>query len=413
MEFRDAEVKDVLRALGRENQLNVVFSDDVRGKLTLSFRDVTLEEALDAILMTQNLSSVQEGNILRIVRSPFAAGEERMMTEIIPVKFADVEEMARAVGPLLSSRGRVTQDIRTNSLLIRDVPENIKKIHAVIDTLDTRTPQVLIEAKIVEAETSFIRELGVQWGANVIDRNNFGTFSIGGRDATGGVGVAGSNFLINLPASVGPGSGGALGISFGNISNTFLLDLQLTALENSGRGRILSSPRVMAQNNKEAKVSTGLTIPVQTATVVTSGLVTPGGGQGGQAATGITNIEVNLALTVTPHVTPGNEISLKILVEKKEADFSREVLGIPTIITREVSTEMITRDGETIVIAGIYKKTESERRSGLPWLSKIPVLGWLFKNEEVIDDQTELLIFVTPRIYRSGEEMRSSGLGPS
>ncbi|MEW6325523.1 MAG: secretin N-terminal domain-containing protein, partial [Nitrospirota bacterium] len=306
MEFRDADVRDVLRALGQQNRLNVVFGDEVQGKLTLSFRDVTLRDALDAILRIQNLSSIQEGNILRIVRSPIAAGEEHLGLAIIPIQYGDADDVSHTVQQLLSSRGKLTIDARTNTLLVRDVPENITRIRGVIGALDNRTPQVLIEAKIVEADANFAREVGIQWGTNFTDRSNVGTFGIGGTAATGGVGGAGSNFLVNLPASVGPGSGGAVGFSFGNVADTLLLDVQLTALQNSGRGRILSHPRVLTQNNKEARISTGLTIPVLTSTVVASGVAGPGGAQGSQATTGVENIDVSLSLTVTPHVTPGN-----------------------------------------------------------------------------------------------------------
>jgi len=412
MEFRDADIRDVLRALGQENKLNVVFGDEVQGKVTLSFRDVTLQEALEAILHIHNLSSVQEGNILRIIRSPFAAGEEQLTTGMIPIKYADAEDLSIPIRQLLSSRGKLTTDKRTNTLLVRDVQENIRRIRDVIMSLDERTPQVMIEAQIVEADVTFAREIGIQWGTNYVNRNGLGTFGIGGTAATGGVGAAGSNFLVNLPASVGPGSGGALGFSFGNISDTLKLDMQLTALQNSGRGRILSSPKILTQNNKEARVSTGLTIPVLTSTVVASGVATPGGSQGSQAATGVQNIDVNLALTVTPHVTPGDQINLKILAEKKDADFAQQVQGIPTLTTREASTEMIARDGETVVIGGIFKKTETKQQTGLPFLSDIPWLGWLFKKESVSDDQTELLIFVTPHLYREEGPTVSSRTAP-
>lgn len=409
MEFRDADIRDVLRALGQENKVNVVFGDEVQGKITLSFRDVTLQEALEAILHINNLSTMQEGNILRVVRSPYAAGEEQLITVMVPIRYADADELSQSIRQLLSSRGKLTIDKRTNTLLVRDVQENIKRMRDVVVKLDAQTPQVMIEAKIIEAEASFAREIGIQWGANYVDRGGLGTFGVGGTTATGGGGAAGSNFLVNLPAAVGPGSGGALGFSFGNIANTFKLDLQLTALQNSGHGRILSSPKILTQNNKEAKISTGLTIPVLTSTVVSAGVSTPGGAQGSQAATGVENIDVNLALTVTPHVTPGDQINMKIHAEKKDADFSREVLGIPTLTTREASTEMLARDGETVVIGGIYKKTETKQQAGLPFLSDIPWLGWLFKKESTTDDQTELLIFITPHLYREqGQAVTSS-----
>jgi len=394
MEFRDADIRDVLRALGQENKLNVVFGDDVQGKITLSFRDVTLQGALEAILRIQNLSGLQEGNILRIVRLPFAAVEEQLVTATIPIKYADVEELSNSIKQLLSSSGRLTVDKRTNTIVVRDIQENIKRIRTVAMTLDERLPQVVIEAQIVEADVNFVSKLGIQWGKNEVSRNGLGTIGMEGTSATGGP----------SPAAVGPGSGGVFGFSFGNVPNTLPLDLQLAALQNSGRGRILSSPKFLIQNNKEAKVSTGLTIPVLTSTMVTSGVATPEGAQGSQATTGVQNIDVNLSLTVTPHVTPRGQINLKLHVEKKDADFARKVRGIPTLITREASTEMIVRDAETLVIGGIYEKTERKQRTGAPdnWF------GWLFKQESPSDNQNELLIFVTPHLYHEGDSVDSS-----
>jgi type IV pilus assembly protein PilQ len=413
MELRDADIRDVLRVLGQEDKLNVIFGDDVQGKLTLSFRDVTLQGALEAILHIQNLSSIQEGNILRIVRSPLAAGEEQLVTSMFPIQYADVEELSTSIRPLLSSQGRLTVDKRTSTLVIRDIAENIKRIQTVVTTLDERTPQVLIEAKIVEAEVGFARELGIQWGTHTVNRGRgLGPIGVGGLSATGEAGLAVSHFLVNLPVVGGPGVGGASGFSFGHVPNTFQLDLQLTALQNSGRGRILSSPKFLTQNNKEAKVSTGLTIPVLTSTVVMSGVATPGGAQGSQATTGVQNIDVNLSLTVTPHVTPMDHINLKLLAEEKDANFGLEVQGIPTLLTREASTEMIARDGETVVIGGIYNKTECTQLTGVPLLSKIPWLGWLFKKASVVEGQKELLIFVTPHLYRDGAASVSSLASP-
>jgi type IV pilus assembly protein PilQ len=402
IELRDADIRDVLRALGQESHLNVVFGEEVQGKITLSFHDVTLHEALGAILRIQNLNSMQEGNILWIVRSPFAEGEAQLITKTITVQYADADELSNSIRPLLSDLGRLAVDKRTNTLVVRDTLENTRRILAVVSTLDERTPQVLIEAQIVEADVNFARDIGVQWGVAEPDRHRLGASGVGGAEDTGGTGRAGGKILINTPAAVGPGSGGTSGFSFGSIPNASQLDLQLNAMRNSGRGRILSSPKILTQNDKQARVSTGLTIPVLTSTVVTSSVSTPAGAQGSQATTGVANINVDLSLTVTPHVTPGNQIGLKLLAEKKEADFSREVHGIPTLTTREASTEMIARDGETVVIRGIFETMKTTQRSGIPVLSAIPWVGRLFTQESVTDVPSELLIFVTPHLYGGG-----------
>jgi type IV pilus assembly protein PilQ len=398
MEFRNADIRDVLRALGQENNLNVVFGDDVQGNITLSFRDVTLQGALEAILRIQNLSGLQEGNILRIVRLPFSAVEEQLVTATIPIKYADVEELSGSIKQLLSSSGRLTVDKRTNTIVVRDIQDNINRIRNVAMTLDERLPQVVIEAQIVEVDVNVVSTLGIRWGGNEGIRNGLGTVGMEGTSETGGF----------SPAAVGPGSGGAVGFSFGNVPDTLPLDQQLTALQNSGRGRILSSPKFLIQNNKEAKIATGLTIPVLTSAVVSSGVATPEGAQGGQATTGVHNIDVTLSLTVTPHVTTMGQINLKLHVEKKDADFARQVRGIPTLITREASTEMIVRDAETLVIGGIYEKTDRKLRAGAShhWF------GWLFKQDSPSDNQSELLIFVTPHLYHEGDSADSSLASP-
>jgi type IV pilus assembly protein PilQ len=368
MEFRNADIRDVLRALGQENNLNVVFADDVQGKITLSFRDVTLQGALEAILRIQNLSGLQEGNILRIVRLPFTAVEEQLVTATIPIKYADVDELSNSVKQLLSSSGRLTVDKRTNTIVVRDIQDNINRIRTVAMTLDERLPQVVIEAQIVEVDVTVVSKLGIRWGGDEGIRNGIGTVGMVDTSETGGSG----------PSAVGPGSGGAVGFSFGNVPDTLPLDQQLTALQNSGRGRILS------------------------------GVATPEGAQGSQATTGVHNIDVTLSLTVTPHVTPTGQINLKLHVEKKDADFARQVRGLPTLITREASTEMIVRDAETLVIGGIYEKTERTQHAGMPhhWF------GWLFKEDSPSDHQNELLIFVTPHLYYEGDSADSSLASP-
>jgi len=412
IELRDADIRDVLRALGQESRLNVVFGEEVQGKITLSFHDVTLHDALEAILHLQNLNSMREGNILWIVRSPVADGEARLITKTIPVNYAEADELSNSIKPLLSNLGRIAVDKRTNTLVVRDTPDNTRRILAVVSTLDERTPQVLIEAQIVEADVNFAREIGVQWGVTDADRNSRGDLDADGAAATGGTRPAGDKVLVNPPAAVGSGSGGTSGFSFGNVPNASQLDLQLNAMRNSGRGRILSSPKILTQNDKQARVSTGLTIPVLTSTVVSSNASTPAGTQGSRVTTGVENINVDLALTVTPHVTPGKQIGLKLLAEKKEADFSREVHGIPTLTTKEASTEMIARDGETVVIRGIFGQMKTMRRHGIPVLSDIPWVGRLFKKESVTDVQTELLIFVTPHLYGGGGSTLSSASSP-
>jgi type IV pilus assembly protein PilQ len=276
-----------------------------------------------------------------------------------------------------------------------------------------RTPQVMIEAKIVEVANNYARELGIQWGGQYAGTSGRGTTFSGGTTgvtsssgagtssvpaigssptlypSTGDIGRSGNAYAVNLPANVGAGSGGAIGVSFGTLTGRMQLDLQLSAMVTTGNGKILSSPKVMTMNNREAKISSGTDIPVK---VVSSTAV-------GSTAD-VKTISASLSLSTIPTITSDNRIAMVIKVEKAEPDFSRQVDGIPTITRRTASAEVVVNNGETVVLGGIYVKKESEYESGIPLLSQIPLLGWLFKKKGVSNEQAELLIFITPTIVQ-------------
>lgn len=410
MEFRDASLKDVLRALGQEKGLNIIIADGIDGKLTLSFHKVTLMDAFDSILKINSLTYYKEGDIIRIIKSAFPEGEETLLTKTIPINFANAKEMSDSLKGVLSKKGSINVDVRTNTLIVKDVPDNIERIIKLVKELDSQTPQVMIEARIVEASTSFTRELGVQWGGTYEINPGEGSLMLHGgafkqkstdtyaQALTGGLGLSGSPFAVNLPAAVGAGSGGALGLMFGNVSNTVFLDLQLSAMEDAGKGKILSNPKVLTLNNKEAKISSGTEILIPTASITTTVSATTVSPQ--STTTGVTTIEAKLELTVTPHITPDNKIIMHIKTDKKEPDYSRQVQNIPPLTTRTAETDLLVKDGDTIVIGGIYTRNESKDESGVPWLMRIPVIGWLFKKQTKVDSQTELLIFITPTVYK-------------
>lgn len=413
MEFRDADLKDVLRAIGQENNLNIIVGEDVQGKLTLSFQKVTLKDALDAIFRNYNLTSFQEGSVLRVVKSPFLEGEENLITKMIPMNYTKAKDSALTVKGLLSRKGSLAVDERTNTLLVRDVPDNVEKILSIVGSLDSKTPQVLIEARIVEASTNFTRELGIQWGGNIrqvtgtpfqITGGGVRTTSLGSANPmTGGVGLSGNNFIVNFPATLEQGFGSALGFTIGNLAGTQQLDIQLSAMEDSGKGRILSNPKILALDNKEAKISSGFEILIPVTSILGIGTsATSGATAGSTSTTGVTTIEAKLELTVTPHVTSDNQIVMHVKTDKKEPDFNRQVQNIPPLTTRTAETDLLVKDGETVVIGGIYTRNESTSNLGVPFLSKIPILGWLFKKESKVDNQSELLIFITPTIYKIG-----------
>jgi type IV pilus assembly protein PilQ len=314
-----------------------------------------------------------------------------MVIRIIPINFASVKETSDTVKGLLSKKGSLSVDARTNTLLVRDVPDNVARIAEIIKQLDSKTPQVMIEARIVEVNTNFTRALGVQWGGRRQATTSSGTSVVSGLSSlTGGTGLSGDGLVVNLPAAVGSGVGGALGFTFGNVANTFDLDLQLSALEISGRAKILSNPRIVTLDNKEAKISTGTEILIPTTTIVS----------GGSTTSGVTTINAKLELAVTPHVTGDGQILMHVKTDKKDPDFSRTVQNIPPLTTRSAETDLLVKDGETVVIGGIYTRNEGATVSGVPWFNRIPILGWLFKKQIKVDNQTELLIFITPTIYK-------------
>jgi type IV pilus assembly protein PilQ len=329
---------------------------------------------------------------------------------MVAIQFAIAKELNEPIKGLLSKKGSLSADARTNTLIIRDVPESVERIAEIIKQLDSKTPQVMIEARIVEASTNFSRELGVQWGGHntrPISNDRSISYGAGGtRESStssidplsGAIGISGKGFAVNLPAAVGPGKGGAFGLTYGTLSGSLGLDLQLSALEDRGQIKILSSPRILTLTNKEAKISTGTEIFVPTTTIVT-GISSGTSGSSGSTTSGVTTINAKLELTVTPHVTPDGQILLHVKTDKRDPDYSRSVQNLPPLNTRSAETDLLVRDGATIVIGGIYTKHESIAQSGLPWLSNIPLLGWLFKKRATIDDQTELLVFITPTIY--------------
>ncbi|OGW59959.1 MAG: hypothetical protein A2V83_07565 [Nitrospirae bacterium RBG_16_64_22] len=414
MEFRDVEVRDVLRALGQEAGLNIIVGEEVTGKATLSFRQVTVDNALEAILRSRGLTSLRQGNIIWVVPAGDKV-EEGMEIRTFAFNYATPKELTSALKPATSKAGSLIVDERTNTLIAKDFPRNLDRVTTLLAKLDTVTPQIMIEARIVETTKSFAHQLGIQWGGAYSRDAAHGTAlpyrfpntaitsgtgkaagpsGIVGSSATGTTsasGQIGDNFAVNLPISIDPY--GAIGLTLGSIGNFFQLGVKLSAMEDAGMGRILSNPRIMTLNNGEAKISSGVKIPIQT---VTTGTPTPGSPQ----TTGIQTIDAFLRLTVTPQVTSDQRVLMKLETEKDEPDWNRQVQGIPTIISRKANSTLMVMDGETIVIGGILQRSESDLEHGIPGLSKIPLLGRLFRSDVKSDSQTELLIFITPKIVQ-------------
>jgi type IV pilus assembly protein PilQ len=410
MEFRDAEIKDVLRAVGQAANLNMIVSDGVSGKVSLSIKNVDIWNALESILKTKGLTYVRDANMVRVV-SLAEVRDNDMETRVFPLGHASSQDVLPIVSGVKSERARISVDSRMNALVVRDLSLNIDQMARLLKSLDVRMPQVLIEAKIVEVSSNYARELGVQWGGQYSSTNGKGTTVVTGGASgsssstsgssssqignttffplTGDIGLSGNAYAVNLPAAVGSGSGGAIGISFGKLGGALSLDLQLSAMQTTGNGKILSSPKVMTMNNKEAKISSGIDIPVRVLTTTTAGTTAQ-----------VQTISTSLMLSTTPTIAQDGRITLAIKVEKSEPDFSRQVDNIPTITKRSANSELVVNDGETVVLGGILTKSDGESESAVPLLSRIPILGWLFKKKSKFENQDELMIFITPTLVK-------------
>ena len=417
LDFQDADVSTVLRLIAEVSGLNVVAGDDVTGKVSMKLENVPWDQALSLILKAKKLGMEQEGNIIRI--APLATLQSEQQAEIakkqsqlqlqdvvldlIPVSYANAQDLVPQIQLLASPRGSVSVDKRTNIVVVRDIQSKLEEIRALVQSLDAPTPQVLIEARIVEANTSFERAAGIRWGGKyVADSSHGNTTGLSFPNTIGATGggsssttsssensisnIPNANYLVNLPASIGLGSGGGLGLTLGNINDTFALDLQISALENRGEGRVISQPKVTTVDNKQASITQGVSIPFQIRQ---------------QGDTALSFIEANLNLTVTPHVTSDESIVMDIDIAKNAPDTSIPTsTGDPAIDKKEAKTTALIKDGETAVIGGIFQNKTTKTELGLPWISRIPVLGFFFRNRDRIEDRTELLIFITPRIVR-------------
>jgi len=413
LDFKDADLTNIFRIIAEVSNLNIITTDDVKGRVSIRLINVPWDQALDIVLRSKGLGVVQDGNVLRIAPLSTIRGEEKArldakkeveklkaslegVVETISVNYAKASDMKAQITDLLSEGGKVQIDDRTNTIVIRDLPRNVGAVKALIAALDTPTPQVLIEARIVEVDTSFSRELGVQWGGSY--HNNGSTqFGITGIQDPSGSFIPGQpltntppfdptatppNYAVNLPASIGLGSGG--GISFGILRDNLRLDLSLSALEASGNGRVVSSPKVVTIDNKEAVIEQGTQIPYST--VSASGTQTQ-------------FIDAVLSLKVTPHITPEGSVIMK-LEAKNDSQGDVGVSGQPAINKKKATTEVLIRDGETAVIGGILQVTRKEDQAAVPWLSRIPLLGYLFKKNTNSSTNRELLIFITPKILK-------------
>ena len=402
MDFQNANIKNIFRIIAEVSGFNLVLSPDVAGTVNIRLIDVPWNQAFELIMENNGLGRLCEGSIIRIVPNATLLAlqvAEPLVTEMIRINYADIAEMSTNLGGLKSPRGSITADTRTNTLILTDIREKVDEMISVIKTLDVKTPQVMIESKIVEVTRNYAQELGIAWGAfteRVEFNNNDGfpaVITTGGdrfvrfQDDQDVIDNQGRDpgFIVDLGIPSQPA--GQFGALLSTLSGDHMLDIQLEALESQGKSRTIATPKVTTLDNKEATIQSGRRIPFQTSSA----------NQGQQ----IQFVDANLELKVTPHITADENIYMKITATQNAADFGNSVNGVPTILTKEALTEVLVINGATTVLGGLYQKTTSENRTNVPFFADIPFIGYLFRNRAEQDNISELLIFVTPTIVRS------------
>ncbi len=443
LNFQDIDVRSVLQLLADTSGQNIVVSDSVTGNLTLRLQNVPWDQALDIVLRTKGLDKRRQDNVIIVGPTEELANREKaelaahkevqelspIKSEFMTVNYAKVSDLLKMIRPtaggaaggggkntLLSARGSIAIDERTNTLLVQDTAENLAEIRRLVQTLDVPVKQVLIEARIVVVSDTFERDLGAQFGITTAQKNgNNGLLAVSGTgtgadtlvqtalgNTTGGTVVGGAitvpspatpalanRYMVNTPAA---NTNGSIGVSL--LAGSYLVDLALSAAENEGKSETISSPRVITANQKQATIMQGVEIPYQES-----------------ASSGATTTQFKdavLSLKVTPLITPDNRVILDLDV--RDDAVGQQVTSatggsVPSIDTRSITTQVLVSDGQTVVLGGILETTKSYAANKVPWLGDIPVLGNLFKSTTNINNKTELLIFITPKILREGSNL--------
>ncbi len=428
LSFQDIETRAVLQLLADVSGRNIVVSDTVQGNVTLRLQNVPWDQALDIVLATKGLAMRENGGVIIVAPADEIAAREKadlesrkeirelepLLSEYIQVNYAKASALAELMkgskgNSLLSDRGSVGIDERTNTLLVQDVAERISEIRRLVSTLDIPVRQVLIESRIVIVRDDFSRDLGIRWGVTAVKDRSNGLLAVTGsgngantivNSGIGNINSTGQPFPVQIPAQTDrynvnlPVANPAGRLALALLDDDFLVDLELSALQAEGRGEVVSSPRVITANQKQASIRQGVEIPYQEA-----------------ASSGATTTqfkEAVLSLTVTPQITPDDRIILDLKVTK---DSRGEVVtnerggSVPSIDTRAIETQVLVNNGQTVVLGGIYETEESEDYTKVPLLGDIPGLGALFRSTRKVSNKSELLIFVTPKILREGSNI--------
>lgn len=403
LNFQDIEVRSVLQLIADFTGLNLVASDTVGGSITLRLQNVPWDQALDLILKTKGLDKRQIGNVLLVAPAEEIAAREKLeletnkqIAELAPVrldiiqvnyaKAADIVSLIQADAELISSRGFVSSDARTNTISVRETSEKLEEIRRLVSTWDVPVRQVSVEARIVRAQTNVSQDLGVRWGAEGRATVDGGTDRIVVGGSRGGVAGV-DNFGLGLPSDLNVDLGvnnASSSIAFGYIGTDVLLDLELSAFESDGQIEIVSQPRVVTADRQSARIKSGQEVPYQEAT--------------SSGATSTEFKEATLSLEVTPQITPDNKVIMDVVVTQDS--IGEDTSNGPAINTNEVTTQILVADGETVVLGGIFESTNARTVTKTPFLGDIPYLGRLFKRTELSDLRSELLVFITPKIIR-------------
>lgn len=418
LNFQDIDVRSVLQLIADFTDLNLVASDTVAGNITLRLQNVPWDQALDLVLKTKGLDKRQVGNVLLVAPAEEIAARERqelesqkqiaelapLRRELIQVNYAKAADMAKLFQSVTSSgagvvddRGSITVDERTNSIIAYQTQERLDELRRIVAQLDVAVRQVMIEARIVEANVNYDKALGVRWGGTATG-GNWGLYGKDGAQTfeDGQRFFPGTSEIGNFTAEEGVApvpfvdmgvANSTSGIGIGFLSSNLVLDLQLSAMESSGNGEIVSQPKVVTSDKETAKILKGQEVPYQEAS--------------SSGATSTSFKEAALSLEVTPQITPDNRIIMEVKVTKDAPDFQRAVNGVPPINKNEVNAKVLVADGETIVIGGVFENTQSKSVEKVPFLGDVPYLGRLFRRDIVQDNKTELLVFITPRIMNT------------
>jgi len=434
--MRQADLKSVLRAMAKSVGLNLLVKNELQGSISVDFKGVPWDKAFTGLLRTYNLSYVWEGNIIRIMTTDDFAQDLKQKVQlrdiqwvepllepvVVGIDYADATKLADTLQGFITKdkdgkvRGSVKVDEHTNSLVISALHDDLKKMLPIIEKLDKPTPQILIKANIVETTKIVARDLGIMWGGSAsttLHGSESLSLSGGGTrtsstspitpTANGAIGIGGEGLGINFPASnLTSTAASSLGLVFGTMNGN-LLEVQLQALQTASLLNVLSSPSITTLDNQKAFTENGERVPY--VTVQSTGIST--------TPTYTTNfVDVLMRLEITPHVIDGKNLKMTIFVQKDDIDTTREdILGDPYIIKKQTQTVLIVKDGETIVISGLTKRTKSDAGNGVPWLEDIPVLGWAFKSNSKSDEKDEVLIFITPHILQTSNNQTSPGAG--